>query len=97
MPHGLPARSMWLNVFCSPLGNSAAVSTRSRRTSIMCSICSLPTGQTSMQALQVVQAHAASSFSAKSSSGRGLSCPAEKPGKNFVQLIALVDQNRRRD
>ena len=62
----------------------------------MCSICSLPTGQTSMQALHVVHAQAASSLSAKSSSGRGLSAPPAKEGKILFSSIALVDQDRRR-
>jgi hypothetical protein len=41
-------------------------------------IGSQPTGQTSMQAPQVVHAHTASSVMANSSSGRGLGSPAAK-------------------
>ena len=47
-----------------------------------------------MQALQVVQAHAASSLSAKSSSGRG-SLARREIGKILFNS-ALIDQNRRR-
>ena len=45
-----------------------------------------------MQALQVVQAHAASSLRAK----RSLTFLARgKGGKDLVQLVALIDENGR--
>ena len=56
----------------------------------MSSICSFCTGHTSMQAPQVVQAHAASGDSAKLSSGRGLSAPASNPGRCFARWFSSI-------
>jgi hypothetical protein len=86
---GILARSMPRNAVCNCAGNSPSIITWCRRMSMMSSIGSSCTGQTSMHAPQVVQAHAASGESANCSSGFGLAAPASKPGMLHVWLISF--------